>query len=123
MTASPNASHTTAQTLLIVSLDSKITARDMEKYTGATSVRKMPPRLVPSSNPQGNPFGGLTFAYSLSTLVTGDRERFGARIYVLSGSPRSTMLLLSQFSNDIYARVIFDRLIAFEFFTLAIVGY
>jgi hypothetical protein len=32
-------------------------------------------------------------------------------------------LLLSQFSNDIYARVIFDRLIAFEFFTLAMVGY
>lgn len=123
MTTSTNASHTTAQHLLIVGYGSELTNSDIKKKTGATSVRKLPYRLVPSSNPQGNPFGDLTFAYRLSTVVTGDRERYLAYIYVLSGSPKSDMLLLSQFSNDIYARVIFDRKIAMEFIGLAAVGH
>lgn len=124
MITSPNTSHTSAQHhLLFVASDSRITARDIKKYTGATSAKKLPHQFGFRFKPRFDPFWNLTYAYQLSTLVTGDKERFAAKVFVLSGSPRSTMLLLTPFSNDIYTRVMFDRKIAIEFIRLSAVGH
>jgi hypothetical protein len=120
----PTTSHSAAQHhLLVVASNSQITARDIKKYTGATWARRLPHQFGFRFKPRFDPFFNLTFAYQLSCLVTGDKKRFGADIYVLSGNPTSIMLLLSQFGTDIYARVKFNRTIAIEFIRLAGVGH
>lgn len=120
----PTTSHSAAQHhLLVVASNSQITARDIKKYTGATSARKLRYEGGLRITTKIHPFRALPKVYQHSCLVTGDKERFWADIYVLSGNPTSTMLLLSKFGTDIYARVVFDRQIALGFIKLVAVGF
>lgn len=124
MITSPNTLHTNAQHhLLFVASDSQITARDIKRYTGATSARKLRYEAGLRITTKINPFRALPIAYQHSCLVTGDTERFWADIFVLSGNPTSPMLFLTQNVNDIYARVVFDRQVAIAFIKLVAVGF
>jgi hypothetical protein len=117
-------SHSTGQHhLLFVASDSKITAREIKRYTGATSARKLRYEGGLRITTKINPFRAIPIAYQHSCLVTGDMERFAAKVFVLSGSPTSPMLFLTQYVNDIYARVVFDRQVAIAFIKLVAVGF